>query len=194
MEFQISQAQYAERRRIRLEKLLNLRSQKTCATILEKSLIIPRETITAESISKPRCDISSNRNDKVKTRQIKNRESALLSRKRKIDEMIYLHDKVNALEEEVFRLKSRLRFYEGDAVDCPIVIVPCTESDCISIASESTESENVRNRQSYPYSGRNIYQSKSKLKMRNDGFIVSNSNGNQYQNKCLSSLEPAVFI
>ena len=201
MEYQISEETFAGRRRVRMEKLRILRSHKFATPVSlpsESYLVSEEKSNQSMNFKYPILD----RNDKAKNRQIKNRESALLSRKRKIDEMSYLHNKVRLLEEEVFRLKSRLHMYEGDSVDCPMVIVPNShDADTESLASTESEKSSINQnyvrggKQIYPYSGRNIYQS-SNLKMRNDGgFTVSNNGIHQYpNNKCLSHLEPAVFI
>lgn len=213
MDFQISEALYAERRRARVEKLKQLRSSKNAMVISDfaecEHVIVPEEEKYIKNSNNAANNVG---NDKVKNRQIKNRESALLSRKRKMDEMSYLHTKVNSLEEEVLRLRSRLKLYEGDAAfgnhPTAIVIVPNSNNadlDSVSLASTESDSESslknqklTRGRPSYSYSHRSKYQVNLKNNRNNDGnFLNANNNSlpvyHMYPNKCLSHLEPAVF-
>ena len=204
MELQVTEAQYAERRRIRVEKIKALRAIKSF--IQPAPVSIPHQLTNASSTRKSQAHTTENDcflgNDKTKNRQIKNRESALLSRKRKLEEMSYLHTKVNALEEEVFRLKNRLRLYEGDAVDIPISIVPNVhDMDTMSFASsESEEQPTTVARGRPPSKNRQYSKSVSKLIGNTSSVatcLVSPSSSSGYypmQNKqMLSHLEPAVF-
>jgi hypothetical protein len=86
------------RRKLRIEKLRSLRRKKEPSYSL----------FSEESV----VDDSSSLNSVIKDRKVRNRESALKSRKRKNDEINFLRSRVNSLEEEVRRLKSRLMLYE----------------------------------------------------------------------------------
>lgn len=202
MELQVTEAQYAERRRIRVEKMKALRSVKSF--IQHVPIPIHQQLSDVSTTRKPRIhsveEDHVEGHDKAKNRQIKNRESALLSRKRKLEEVSYLHTKVNSLEEEIFRLKSRLRVYEGDAVDVVSVgvLVPNVhDMDTMSIASSESEQSTIITRGRPPSKNRQYYKSVSKLRNASSvaSVIVPSSSGYYpIQNKqMLSHLEPAVF-
>jgi hypothetical protein len=83
------------RRKIRVEKL----------RLLRVKALNPAATITSNE------DFETE--NLANSRKLRNRESALKSRKRKQDELDHLRDRVHSLEEEVRMLRSRLMAYEG---------------------------------------------------------------------------------
>ena len=88
------------RRKLRVEKIRALRNKLPHIQINE-NVCIPSVSTNINKIS-----------DVVKDRKVRNRESALLSRKRKSDEMMNLQNRVHSLEDEVRMLRERLKLYE----------------------------------------------------------------------------------